>query len=199
MAGCAICNHPDRAAIEIAVLNCTGDKNSLTLQQIANNYNVSLNELKIHMVMHATMGIHSLDDPDPTDSTSTETEPKSTIARKCKVREADVLGEVINEYLVTMKNLGRRINKSLQSDFEEVQAEKMITKPITDMYLGLGGEIRNTVKTLSDLNSALNGPQQNANSGILALAQAIQGSQQLAIANQSNANFPDPFSESDPE
>ena len=169
MANCPICNHPNRAAIEIAVLNCSSDKNSKTLQAIADEYRVSLNDLKIHMVMHATMGISSLDSQAPD-------EAPTTIARKCKVREADILGQVVNEYLVTMKNLGRRINHTLQSDYEEVQAEKLITKPITDLYIGLGGEIRATVKTLSDLDQALNGPKTSANDGILALASAIQNS-----------------------
>lgn len=182
MANCPICNHPNRAAIEIAVLNCSSDKNSKTLQAIADEYRVSLNDLKIHMVMHATMGISSLDSQD---TNETADEAPTTIARKCKVREADILGQVVNEYLVTMKNLGRRINHTLQSDYEEVQAEKLITKPITDLYIGLGGEIRATVKTLSDLDQALNGPKTSANDGIIALANAIQNSanQQSVTSN----------------
>lgn len=175
---CSICNHVNRAAIEIAVLNCSSDKNSKTLQQIADEYHISLNDLKIHMVMHATMGLNDLEFDSTTDGTTKE--PTPTIARKCKVREADILGEVVNEYLVTMKNLGRRINHTLLSDPEEVQAEKLITKPITDMYIGLGGEIRATVKTLGELNQVLNGPQTTANDGIAALAQAIKASTQVA-------------------
>lgn len=175
---CSICNHVNRAAIEIAVLNCSSDKNSQTLQQIADEYHISLNDLKVHMVMHATMGLNDLEFDSTTDGTAKE--PTPTIARKCKVREADILGEVVNEYLVTMKNLGRRINHTLLSDPEEVQAEKLITKPITDMYIGLGGEIRATVKTLGELNQVLNGPQTTANDGIAALAQAIKASTQVA-------------------
>ena len=48
------------------------------------------------------------------------------------------------------------------------------------MYIGLGGEIRATVKTLGDLNQVLNGPQTNANDGVMALAQAIRASTQVA-------------------
>lgn len=177
---CPICNHPNRSAIEIAVLNCSSDKNSQTLQQIADEYHISLNDLKIHMVMHATMGLNDIINSDSTGDNNEAKEPTPTIARKCKVREADILGEVVNEYLVTMKNLGRRINQTLQSDPEQVQAEKLITKPITDMYIGLGGEIRATVKTLGDLNQVLNGPQNNASDGVMALAQAIRASTQVA-------------------
>lgn len=157
---CSICEHPHRTAIENAVLSCSSDPNSKTLQEIAEEYHVSLNALKVHMVMHASMGF-------------TDRKDGETLARKCKVREADILSEVANEYLVTLKNLGRRINHHLSSNPEEVQAEKLITKPIADLYIGIGGEIRATVKTISELDQALHGPANGANDGIAALAAAI--------------------------
>lgn len=171
---CEICNHTHRAAIETAVLNCSSDKSSMTLQMIADEYKISLNQLKVHMIMHATMGLDSIE---AADSTNTDSEvaisQRPTLARACKIREADILSEVANEYLVTLKNLGRRINTSLQSDPDEVKAEKLITKPIADMYIGMGGEIRATVKTISELNQVLNGPQNGTQNGLTALATAI--------------------------
>lgn len=168
---CPICEHPQRTAIENAVLSCSSDHDSETLQDIADEYNISLNALKVHMVMHASLGFVNRQEDD---------QPVDTLARKCKVREADILSEVANEYLVTLKNLGRRINKHLSSDSEEVQAEKLITKPIADMYIGIGGEIRATVKTISELDQALHGPKTGANDGIAALAAMIGQSRQMA-------------------
>ena len=53
---------------------------------------------------------------------------------------------------------------------------KMLTKPMTDLYIGLGGEIRQAVKTMSEVDRMLNGPEDTATSGLRALADAIRGS-----------------------
>lgn len=164
MGACAICNHLQRADIENAVLNMHSQSGT-TLDEIAQTYGVSTNDLKIHMVMHSCLGaVASENDSD-------------SLARKCKLREADMLERVANEYMITLKALGRRINHHLQDS--QVMAEKLITKPITDMYIGLGGEIRATVRSLAELDRLLNGPKDNNDGGIGALTAAIQQSAQM--------------------
>lgn len=175
MGSCAICNHPQRAEIETAILDlhCTPGS---SLQDVATQFGLNLNDLKVHMIMHASLG-------NPED-TSTE-----SLARKCKLREADTLERVTNEYMVTLKALGRRINHNLQTS--EVMVEKLITKPITDMYIGLGGEIRATVKALAELDHHLNGPKDDSQGGLGALAAAITQSAQMAASG----NFTRPSSD----
>lgn len=148
--GCPICSHPERAQIENVVLS-----NPDKLDAIAQEFKVTTNDLKIHMVMHAAIGVQSTE----------------TLARKCKTREADMLLEVANEYMVTLKSVGRRIKEHV--DDPEVKFEKTLTKPVADLYIGLGAEIRATVKTLSELDQALNGPKEDPTCGLAGLTQVL--------------------------
>ena len=94
-----------------------------------------------------------------------------------------MVGAVSREYVVSVKGMGRRINKLARtSNIPEedqdlqIQMAKMLTKPMTDLYIGLGGEIRQAVKTMSEVDRMLNGPEDTATSGLRALADAIRGS-----------------------
>lgn len=164
MGACKICSHENRSEIENAILNMHSQSGT-SIEEIAKEFGVTANDLKIHMIMHSTMG-HL-----------TDAQQSESLARKCKLREADMLEATATEYMVTLKALGRRINGHLQNP--EVTAEKLITKPITDMYLGLGGEIRATVSSIAELDKYLNGPKEDAQGGLGALATAIQQSAQM--------------------
>lgn len=184
---CSICNHPDRAGIENAILSMTSAVNAedrRSIEDIATEYEVSLDELKMHALFHTPLVSKS--DLD-TVATTAETEDASTgrdsLMRKMKLREADMLSAVSNEYLVTLKAMGRRLNKLVSVSSIDVEDEdkvfrlsKLLTKPMVDMYIGLGNEIRQNVKTMAEMDRMLNGPQDNPMSGLTALAQAIRGS-----------------------
>ena len=159
---CKICSHPNRIEIEHAMLNLSTDFKTVTLDTIASSYQVSTNDLKVHALMHTPLGISE--------------EPNDSISRKIKLKEADMLMNVANEYMVTLKNVGRRINALALADPESLSFERMLSKPMTDLYLGLGGEIRSTVKAIADLNNLINGPEENGSSGLHALANAITSS-----------------------
>lgn len=202
---CKICNHPDRAEIENAILTMTADappneKNSI--EQIAVQYRVDLDELKMHALFHTPLvgddDIEELQaevvmpicDGDvcdiPSFEQTTKAAPRDSLTRKMKLREADMLAAVGNEYLVTLKTMGRRINKLAQVSSIDVEDEekqlklaKLLTKPMVDLYVGLGGEIRQTVKTMAELDRLLNGPEDSAATGLAALAQAIRRSDDL--------------------
>lgn len=154
---CAVCNHEHRADIEGAILSMSPESD-VTIKSIAEDYDVPESDVKLHALMHCQMGAADAD--------------KSTIAKQLKLREADMLLAVVNEYMVTLKTVGRRVNK-LAND---AMFEKLINKSVVDLYVGMGGEIRNTVKTLAELNSILNGPDNGNASGLQALAAAISGS-----------------------
>lgn len=166
---CKICSRKDRADIENAVLSISSE-NGLTVDSIAGYYECDINELKNHVLFHT-----------PLLASSEQTEP--SLARKMKLREADILTTVSNEYLVTLKAMGRRINRlasvstiDIEDEDKKLELTKYLTKPMVDLYVGLGGEIRQNVKALAEVDRMLNGPQENQNTGLFALAEAIKGS-----------------------
>ena len=190
---CTICNHPDRAEIENAILSMT-DGVKTSIEVIAEQYDVSLADLKMHALFHTPLvgaaDIEELRDAETLgDTEQTEAArptPRDSLTRRMKLREADLLAAVGNEYLVTMKTMGRRINKlaqvseiDIEDNDRQLKLAKLLTKPMVDLYVGLGGEIRQTVKTMAELDRLLNGPEDSATSGLVALAKAIQGSDKL--------------------
>ena len=187
---CTICNHPDRAEIENAILSMT-DGVKTSIEVIAEQYDVSLSDLKMHALFHTPLvgaaDIEELRDAGDTEQTEAERPaPRDSLTRRMKLREADLLAAVGNEYLVTMKTMGRRINKlaqvselDIEDNDRQLKLAKLLTKPMVDLYVGLGGEIRQTVKTMAELDRLLNGPEDSATSGLVALAKAIQGSDKL--------------------
>ena len=187
---CTICNHPDRAEIENAILSMT-DGLKTSIEVIAKQYDVSLADLKMHALFHTPLvGAADIEElRDAGDTVLTEVvraTPRDSLTRRMKLREADLLAAVGNEYLVTMKTMGRRINKlaqvseiDIEDNDRQLKLAKLLTKPMVDLYVGLGGEIRQTVKTMAELDRLLNGPEDSATSGLVALAKAIQGSDQV--------------------
>lgn len=190
---CTICNHPDRAEIENAILSMT-DGSKTSIEVIAEQYDVSLADLKMHALFHTPLvgaaDLEELRDAETLgDIEQTEVvraAPRDSLTRRMKLREADLLAAVGNEYLVTMKTMGRRINKlaqvseiDIEDNDRQLKLAKLLTKPMVDLYVGLGGEIRQTVKTMAELDRLLNGPEDSATSGLVALAKAIQGSDKL--------------------
>ena len=206
---CTICNHADRAEIENAILTMTADappneRNSI--EAIAEQYKVSLDELKMHALFHTPLvgdgdidelraegdvcnmsicdgDVCNLPSCDPSVEQIAKAAPRDSLTRKMKLREADMLAAVGQEYLVTLKTMGRRINKlaqvssiDIEDEEKQLKLAKLLTKPMVDLYVGLGGEIRQTVKTMAELDRMLNGPEDNLSSGLGALAAAIRGS-----------------------
>lgn len=197
---CRICQHPDRAEIENAILSMTADappNGANSIELIAEQYQVPLDELKMHALFHTplvgTGDVEELREAATLTMTAGDTEKtevvsstsRDSLTRRMKLREADMLAAVGNEYLVTLKTMGRRINKlaqvssiDIEDEEKQLKLAKLLTKPMVDLYVGLGGEIRQTVKTMAELDRILNGPEDSTASGLVALAKAIQGSDQ---------------------
>ncbi len=193
---CKICSHEDRAEIENAILNATCAPERVTLEKIAEDFYVDVADLKAHALFHlpateVSQYESALDCADIPEASGMELQhsaessatPRDSLSRKMKLREADMLAAVSNEYLVTLKSMGRRINslaKTSTIDIEDqdnqVKLARLLTKPMVDLYIGLGGEIRQNVKAMADLDRQLNGPEDTSTSGLVALANAISGS-----------------------
>ena len=182
---CSICNRSDRAEIENCILNISVES-GLTVESIANQYELNIEELRNHALFHTPL-VAPCDIVTPTTelqlNPEAEAEVPTSLARKMKLREADILATVNNEYLVTLKAMGRRINRlasisSIDAEDAEKKVElaKLLTKPMVDLYIGLGGEIRQNVKAMAEVDRMLNGPQDSGSNGLMALADAIRGS-----------------------
>lgn len=164
---CLICAHPKVAEIEQALLG------GMPVEKVAAQYEVSVDELKMHACFHvAGIGADVMGE-------STQ----DSLTRKMKLREADMLSTVSKEYLSTLRIMGRRIGKlaevdrtDLEDEDKQLKLAKLLTKPMVDLYIGLGTEIRQTVKTMAELDRMLNGPQDSLGSGLSALAEAIRNS-----------------------
>ena len=154
---CAICNHPDRYLIEKALAK----SDTIDLSEIAKNFDVNENDLKVHILMHTSL-ISSTD----------EQIEKESIARSIKKKEADMLTSVANEYLTTLSTLGNVINSVVGTGPDGLRA---VSKPTVEMYLGLGREVRETVKSIAELDNMLNGQQDPITTGLESLARAIRG------------------------
>ena len=180
---CKICNRSDRADIENAILNISVES-GLTVESIADQYQVDVSELRNHALFHTPLVAPcDIVVPEPVADESQLPEGKTSLARKMKLREADILATMNNEYMVTLKAMGRRINRlasiseiDAEDEAKRVELAKLLTKPMVDLYIGLGGEIRQNVKAMAEVDRMLNGPQDNGNNGLQALADAIRGS-----------------------
>lgn len=166
---CTICDRLDRTTIENALISMLP---SMTIEDIANRFDVDVEELKMHALFHTPLV--SLDDLSDSEN------KHNSLVRSMKLKEADMLAEVSAEYLVTLKAMGRHINSLLdvsESAIDrKVKVSTLLTKPMVEMYIGLGSEIRQTVKTAAEIDRMLNGPKDGATAGLQALAEAIRGS-----------------------
>ena len=180
---CKICNRIDRADIENAILNISAES-KLTVESIAEQYGVDVQELRNHALFHTPL-VAPCDvvTSEPVTDETQLSEGKISLARKMKLREADILAATNNEYMVTLKAMGRRINRlanvssiDAEDADKEVKLAKLLTKPMVDLYIGLGGEIRQNVRAMAEVDRMLNGPQDSSNNGLQALADAIRGS-----------------------
>ena len=180
---CKICNRIDRADIENAILNISAES-KLTVESIAEQYKVDVQELRNHALFHTPL-VAPCDvvTYEPAVDETQLPEGKISLARKMKLREADILAATNNEYMVTLKAMGRRINRlasvssiDAEDADKEVKLAKLLTKPMVDLYIGLGGEIRQNVRAMAEVDRMLNGPQDSSNNGLQALADAIRGS-----------------------
>lgn len=160
---CKVCESQYRFEIEQAIMRISG---TLTVADIAKEFDVPEDDIRRHAIMHTPLGV------------DTEGPEMDTIASRIKTKEADMLAEVASEYLITLKGVSRRINSYLKDDSPSGLGtfEKLLTKPIVDLYLGMGAEVRSTVKVLAEVNQIMNGPKEDNISGLSALASAISNS-----------------------
>lgn len=163
---CSICNHPRRADIEKACLLRSYGSTDVTLKDIAKEYDVDLKDLQVHVLMHIPLEEATTDDLTATNS----------IAGKIKLREADILRQVMEDSYVTFKNLSDKINRIVATHSTDNPTFIQITKPVTDLYLGTSQSIRDTADKLMKMDLMMNGEKDKGIEQVAALVSAIRGS-----------------------
>ena len=162
MKKCTICDSPQRENIERALLKVVDEPNDpkgITLERIAQEFEVTVEDLQRHAMFHSALGA--------TDS----------LVRQIHMREADMLAEVVMDQVKMVKDIGARLRDSMNDTDGEVAFERRATKPVVDLYVGAGDSVRKGVAAIADINQLLNGPKDDGLSGLAALAKVLHGSQ----------------------
>lgn len=163
---CSICNHPNRAEIEKACLLRNFGDCEVTLRDIAKEFDLDIKDLQVHVLMHIP-----LETP-----TNESMETTQSIAGKIKMREADILRNVMEESYITFKNIGSKINTIVAQHTSDAPTLVQITKPLADLYLGTSQSIRDTAEKLMKMDLMVNGEKNGALDSVAALVTAIHGS-----------------------
>lgn len=163
---CSICNHPKRVEIEKACLLRNFGDTEVTLRDIAKEFDVDLKDLQVHVLMHIPLE----------DANTSSMENTQSIAGKIKMREADILRNVMEESYITFKNIGAKINTIVAQHSADTPTLAQITKPLADLYLGTSQSIRDTADKLIKMDLMVNGEKDAGLSSVAALVTAIHGS-----------------------
>lgn len=161
---CPICNHIQRAEIEQKLLYRSAGDGTVTLEQIATEYKVRVLDLQVHALMHTSVISQS------------ESGEATTLVQAIKFKEGEYLRQSIIDYQLTMAVLGGKIRTIVHEHSSEESTLHKLTKPVVDLYLGLGTEIRSAVDLLTKMNGSLNDSSNNALDGLKALVTAIKSS-----------------------
>lgn len=165
---CPVCNHSKRDEIEAVLYRLTPSNGTEMMDKLSEAYDIDLEDLQRHAMFHATMDL-------------TATDEQSSIVRQIKLRETDLLAQCAKDYADTLSLVGQRIrtkarNESDADGMDNIQFERSMTKPLVELYIGCGDNVRKTIKDIADINQILNGPKDDGLSGLGALAAAIASS-----------------------
>lgn len=194
---CPVCNHAERREIELAILSISPSRPELSLEVIADAYDLSVDDLRVHALMHTPLALDF--SQESTDALVEQFKVKagfvdehgaashqapvvpniktrSRITDKVNMREGDILLAAANEYLTTMQILGKRITTyaTARGPEMEMALPNFCTKAIVDLYIGCGSEIRQAIKGINDLNTSLNGSNDSSLAGLQALAAVLK-------------------------
>lgn len=161
---CIVCSHPKRYEIEQKLLCRNSEEKAIPIEAIAKEYGLKTIDLQVHALMHNTMV-----------SESEDVKPMTLVA-SIKYKEGEYIRQVINDYQLTMSVLGGEIRAIIKNNSDDNPTLSRLSKPVVDLYLGLGTEIRGSVDLLNKMNGAVNGDANPALEGLKSLVNAIQSS-----------------------
>lgn len=162
MMPCAVCSHPNKKDIDDQLLSFSyqaaqnGDTvsvDSLTLESIAKEYNLRVQDLQVHAFMHLR-----------------HVEDETSIVQATKLTEIVELRKVIDDFSATMSATGKLLRSKMQSD------APVIPKGSVELYLGAGNGIRQIVNDMVDANMRINGEGDDGLQAIAGLFKSIKNS-----------------------
>lgn len=162
MMNCTICSHPKRAEIEQDVLSRSFVENPVTLADIAKKYEVSYNDLLVHVLMHVSV-------------TTTLQPIQESLAGEIKRAEANIIYAQLEDNYILAKNLGAKLNDIIARHDDQHITLNQITKPVVDLYLGANLSSREAAEKLMKMNLVVNGEKNNSFAGVLALVETLKG------------------------
>ena len=122
--------------------------------------------------------------------------PGASLRRNLNIREADLLAASAQDLYLTQKNVSREINRQIDNISRTsegiVDQKQFLRLPICQMYTGIASEIRQTIRTMADIDKMLNATEtDNPNVGMFAVANAIERSM-TGTQNQGGAQMMQP-------
>jgi len=193
--GCLVCQSEHRLDIESALMM------GQTAAKVAAFYQIPIDHINNHKEICAAY-LLSLDEFDAQVARELNTDPATgelfapdnphhrtptipgSIRRNLKLREGDLLAATADELFHTMKNLGRKINKFVDEAHTPdglMEQQRFLRLPLCQMYVGIAGEIRQTVKTMADIDKQVNASESdNPISDLRALSMALHRSHEVA-------------------
>lgn len=163
---CKVCDHPQRLSIEEHLLTFNYGNEGMKLADIAKKFGVPVSDLQVHALMHSRAAKFE------------ENEGPSLVA-DIKKKEAGSLRDVVDEYWYTLRLAGKVIREDLQGE----NHGRGVPRQIAEMYLGAGNNIRQTVATLAEINTRLNGEQDKGLGALADVVNAIRHSRPIAGAD----------------
>lgn len=164
---CNICKHPQRREIEDYLLAVNEPDVKLTLNEISTKFNVQLVELQVHALMHTPLARFE------------EEGVEQSIAAGMKKGEANMLYAAAEEYFSTLRQTGKEIRKRIKPvDFDQdVDKVKMKALPseMVELYIGCGGNLRQIITSIADINQKVNGEGDPALKALEAIVKAVRG------------------------
>lgn len=165
---CPVCKHHMREEIEAVLYRLTPKNGEELLDRLSAAFDLDIEDLQRHAMFHAAMDLSPKDE-------------NTSIVRKIALRETDMLAQCAKDYADTLSLVGQRIRAKARTEDNEVGAEdirfeRSVTKPLVELYIGCGDNVRKTIKDIADINQVLNGPKDEGLSGLGALAAAIANS-----------------------
>lgn len=151
---CPVCSHAERAEIEKELL-CNPTSG---LSGISKKFLVDIKSLQVHALMHTPL------DTFPT------TEGQRSIVQVLNTKEVEYLKNVADNYVMTLRTLGAKINKIIQDDDDYNM--RLISRGVVELYLGCGSQVREIIKDIVAMDGESNG---SAN-GLSQLINAIRES-----------------------
>ncbi len=155
---CVVCTHSERDDIDAALLIHT------PIEAVAQHYGLSVEDIKYHQKRCSpyTMTPDEFDSMvleevlSSSPSKAQEIKHPESLQRQINLREADYLTTVLQEYMVTLKATGREILHSMRMAQElKIPLKSILGQSVVDLYIGTGGEVRQTIKTLSDIGKQI--------------------------------------------